>query len=331
MTSVAGGKIVKMTNLTTKDEQTSILIVDDREENLLALEGWLTDFDLNIVKALSGDEALARMIEQDFALVLMDVQMPGMDGFEAAELMRGTERTRTVPIIFVTAISKEEKHIFRGYEAGAFDYIFKPFDPYILRSKVTVFVRLYQQNQELKKTVDELHRANEQIRHLYVRDALTKCFNRRYLNDRLPKEIKRTDRYGTTLSLIMTDIDHFKKVNDTYGHQCGDEVLKMFARTLRSTIRQDIDWISRYGGEEFVAVLPETNMAGAVTSAERMRKAVSETSIMYRNQALHINASFGVATLDANENESQKAAEKILREADERMYAAKKQGRNRVA
>jgi PleD family two-component response regulator len=155
-----------MPNLETQVNRTSILIVDDREENLLALEGWLDDFDLNIVKATSGNEALARMLEEDFALVLLDVQMPGIDGFETAELMRGTERTRTVPIIFVTAISKEEKHIFKGYETGAVDYIFKPLDPHILRSKVTVFVNLHRQNKELERTVAELRKALEKVKKL---------------------------------------------------------------------------------------------------------------------------------------------------------------------
>jgi len=162
-------------------EQTSILIVDDRYENLLVLEAWLADFDLNIVKAGSGDEALERLLEQDFALVLMDVQMPGMDGFETAELMRGIERTKKVPIIFVTAASKEDIHIFKGYEAGAVDYLLKPLNPQILQSKVSVFVRLHQQSRELQKTIADLSMALGEIKTL--RGILPICSHCKKIRD----------------------------------------------------------------------------------------------------------------------------------------------------
>ena len=153
-----------MKQLTAETDRTNVLIVDDREENLLAMEAWLDELDLNIIKATSGTEALELMLEENFALVLLDVQMPGMDGFETAELMRGTERTKHVPIIFVTAINKEEKHVFKGYETGAVDYLFKPLEPYILRSKVNVFVRLYQQNKALEKTIEELNAALDKVK-----------------------------------------------------------------------------------------------------------------------------------------------------------------------
>lgn len=151
------------------------------EENLLALEGWLDDFDLNIVKATSGNEALARMLEGDFALVLLDVQMPEMDGFETAALMRGIQRTKHVPIVFVTAISKEEKHIFKGYEAGAVDYLFKPLDPHILRSKVAVFVQLHQQSKALQRTIADLREALEKVNTLS--GLLPICSNCKQIRD----------------------------------------------------------------------------------------------------------------------------------------------------
>ena len=319
-----------MTNRKEDVCRISILIVDDKKENLLALEGWLGDFNINIVKAMSGNEALERVLEEDFALILLDVQMPGMDGFETAQLMRGTERTRKVPIIFVTAISKEDKHIFHGYETGAVDYLFKPLDTHILRSKVAVFVQLEQQKNELKKTINELYHANEKIKQLSIHDALTGCFNRGYLNEQLPKEIKRSMRYKTDMSLVMTDIDHFKKVNDNHGHQCGDTVLKAFADRLHSQIRNNVDWISRYGGEEFIMVLPSTNLAGAAVTAEKLRKSIWETPMPYKNKDITISASFGISTLDAFETNIEQAAEKLLFTADKWLYVAKNQGRNCV-
>jgi len=127
------------------DEKINILVVDDRPENLMAIEGVLDRPELSIITVTSGNEALGLVLEHSFALILLDVQMPRMDGFEVAELMRGSEKTRHIPIIFVTAISKEETHVFTGYEKGAVDYLFKPLDPMILRSKVNVFVELYHQ------------------------------------------------------------------------------------------------------------------------------------------------------------------------------------------
>jgi two-component system cell cycle response regulator len=151
-------------------EKIRILLVDDKPENLLALESVLENTGLDIIKATSGNEALGLMLEYKFALVLLDVQMPEMDGFETAELMRGKEKTKQIPIIFVTAISFEQKYVFKGYESGAVDYLFKPFDPYNLKSKVKVFIELYKQKKalenttnDLKKAVEELKKANQKI------------------------------------------------------------------------------------------------------------------------------------------------------------------------
>ena len=175
------------------DEKASILIVDDRQENLLSLEALLLDESINIFKANSGEEALSLMIDNDFSLVLMDVQMPGMDGFEVANLMRGMKKTRNIPIIFVTAISKDQSYIFKGYEAGAIDYIYKPIDSVILKSKVHVFLELFKQKKlyqiqaielenrvkELEFVKSELEEANRILSHLSSHDGLTGILNRR--------------------------------------------------------------------------------------------------------------------------------------------------------
>lgn len=148
----------------SETEKSNILMVDDRPENLLALEGLLEGQDVNIVKATSGQEALSFMIEYDFALVLLDVQMPDMDGFETAKLMRGSDNTKHIPIIFVTAISKEQKHVFKGYDSGAVDYLFKPLDPEILNSKVKVFLEINRQKKALENTALELKQALEELK-----------------------------------------------------------------------------------------------------------------------------------------------------------------------
>ncbi len=245
----------------------NILIVDDRPENLLVLESVLESPELNIIKATSGNEALGLMLEYDFAIVLLDVQMPGMDGFETAELMRGSEKTRHIPIIFVTAINKTQKSMFRGYEIGAVDYLFKPIEPLILKSKVKVFTELYKQREIIKnqaemleKKVKELERlqmVNWNLERLSIYDGLTGIPNRRRFDEIIEKEWKRSIRGNESLSLIMIDIDHFKQFNDNYGHLAGDECLKQVAKSIVSSTKRPADFVARYGGEEFVVVLPK--------------------------------------------------------------------------
>ena len=212
-----------------------ILVVDDRAENLLAMKRLLKDLDAVIHTASSGNEALAMVLDHDFALILLDVQMPDMDGFETAEMVRLYDKAADVPIIFVTAISKEQQHIFKGYESGAVDYIFKPVEGQILLSKVRIFLTLYRQKQELQQLVQELlqsqkliEKQNETLTLLALHDDLTGLYNRRHLNTILEQEFYRSKRYGSDLAVLMLDLDHFKNVNDTYGHAFGDVVLIPF-------------------------------------------------------------------------------------------------------
>ncbi|MCU7850182.1 MAG: response regulator [Candidatus Thiodiazotropha sp. (ex Lucinoma kastoroae)] len=192
-----------------------ILIVDDRPENLLAMTRLLAKSEAELYTAASGNEALALIIDPDFALILLDVQMPEMDGFETAEIMRSSDYAKTVQIIFVTAISKEQQHIFQGYDSGAVDYMFKPVEPKILRSKVAVFLQLDRQKKDLEMAREELTRQKIAIEDMAIHDELTGLYNRRHLNKLLQQEFARCNRYGADLSCMMIDLDHFKQVNDT--------------------------------------------------------------------------------------------------------------------
>lgn len=317
-----------------------ILIVDDRPENLLVLESILEDLELNIIKATSGNEALGLMLEYDFALVLLDVQMPEMNGFEVAELMRGSEKTSQVPIIFVTAISKNQECMFKGYEVGAVDYLFKPIEPIILKSKVKVFIELQKQKQELKKQaamlqqkVNELLRlqeANWKLERLSTIDELTGISNRRSFEDFIEIEWKRALRQSSLLSLIMIDIDHFKEFNDNYGHLAGDNCLKKVAKAIGAAVNRPIDFVARYGGEEFVVVLPSTDRENAYLAAERIRKEVEglATEHAYSSAAPYITISLGVATIVPKDDNSIK---ELINSADKALFQAKYKGRNRVA
>ena len=170
----------------------------------------------------------------------------------------------------------------------------------------------------------------EQIESLLRTDQLTGCFNRRYLIEMLPQEIKKALRYNKPLSITMCDLDHFKKVNDTYGHQVGDLVLKEFVQCIIEAYRKDIDWVARYGGEEFIMVMPETDLEGAGFLAERIRQAIAERSIVFDSQDIHITVSFGVTGFGASTSSNKISEENLIREVDRCLYKAKEEGRNRV-
>jgi diguanylate cyclase (GGDEF)-like protein len=182
----------------------------------------------------------------------------------------------------------------------------------------------------LKKEHLSLEKANREIKHLSRTDALTGCYNRGYLSEVLPREITRAIRYKRPLAVAMCDIDRFKNVNDSYGHQCGDEVLKQFVKTISELIRHDTDWLARYGGEEFLLVLPETNLENAIYLADRLRQHVARKKIEIDNDRISITASFGVAGLEGSHPAGPDNPEALINAVDKYLYEAKTQGRNRV-
>lgn len=324
----------------TEEEKPSILIVDDRYENLISLEALLKDDNINIFTANSGEEALSLMIDREFSLVLMDVQMPGMDGFEVANLMKGMKKTRNIPIIFVTAISKEQQYIFKGYEAGAIDYIYKPIDSIILKSKVHVFLELFKQKKlyqiqaielenrvkELEYVKIELEEANRLLEHLSSHDGLTGILNRRSFDTISEREWEKCSKLKESLSLIFIDVDNFKKYNDIYGHVAGDNCLRIIAKTVAKMVSGLCEYTARYGGEEFVVILPKTKKEKALKIAEEIRKKVRSLKIEHRGSKLQeLTISLGIAESKVNEENS---IEELIYKADKALYKAKSLGRN---
>ncbi|MCT4626464.1 diguanylate cyclase [Halodesulfovibrio sp.] len=318
-----------------------VLIVDDRPENLLTLESLLEQPEIQIVRANSGEEALAHMLDHDFALVLLDVQMPGMDGYEVAELMRGNKKTKHLPIIFVTAEVKGKAHVFKGYESGAVDYLFKPLDIHIFKSKVGVFIELYhhklaleQKSQELDQKLAELEelqqqleQTNEQLLQLSITDGLTGLMNRREFDTNFTYEWNRAYRSQSPLSLLLIDIDHFKDFNDTYGHTMGDECLVSVAHSLSNAVKRDVDRAARVGGEEFAIILPDTELEGALVVAERVRKEIESLAIPHSasSTSSFITVSVGVASIIPTHKAGTLT---LFQAADAALYKAKDDGRN---
>ena len=323
----------------------NILVVDDIEENLFTMKQLLEseELDVNVEIAKSGLEALEKTLDFNFSLILLDVQMPEMNGYETAELLRGSKKTKYIPIIFVTANSREDNNIFQGYENGAVDYLFKPINPLILLSKVRVFIDLGLQKveletktkeldikiKELESLKNELEHKNHALEQLTMEDGLTSLGNRRCLDLTLDSEWQRGLRYNQPLSLIMIDIDHFKLYNDTYGHQEGDICLKRVANSLVSSLKRQCDVVARYGGEEFIAVLPDTDSDGALQVAEIMRSSVDELKITHSSSLTleNVTVSLGVSTVVPT---TLSLPEFLVKAVDKALYESKKNGRNRV-
>jgi len=245
-----------------------------------------------------------------------------MDGLDLCKAIRTSGSEGYVFIILLTARDSKDD-IVAGLKAGADDYLSKPISQPELIARLNSGIRILELERSLKK-------ANEEIRVLSITDSLTACFNRGYMNEHLLKEIMRSKRYNHPLSVVLCDIDHFKQVNDTYGHQIGDRVLIAFAQILRKTIREKIDWTVRYGGEEFLVVLPETEFNWGCLTAERLRQAVSQMEIEEHNKTITVTASFGVTGFDTDTDDEKISPDAIINRADEHLYKAKREGRNRV-
>lgn len=316
-------------------------MVDDREENLISLEHLLDDDDLDLVSVPSGQEALAKTLDMDFFLILMDVEMPEMNGYETAELLRGNSKTRDIPIIFITANNRDEEQMFKGYDAGAVDYLIKPIAAPILLGKISVFKTLFTQQQELvQKTeelngiiseMEELHQEleekNNQLKILSRQDGLTGLYNRRYFDELLDEEWIRGFRTGHKLSLIMGDVDEFKLYNDTYGHVAGDECLIAVGRVFSTVLQRRIDRVARYGGEEFVAILPETDEEGAEAVARELIDALRSAKIEHTSstRGTRLTMSLGICTMVPQRDVR---AMDFLNKADQGLYKAKEMGRD---
>jgi len=302
-----------------------ILVVDDHEDNVEVLRARLEARGYDVQGANDGVTALDATETWGPDLILLDVMMPDMDGLEVVRRLKANTALPFIPVIMQTALDSTERMV-AGLEAGADDYVTKPINFAELEARVRSLLRIKKLQEDLAERERELSEMNERLRHISLTDGLTGVDNRRSLEERLHEMFEHSLRLHEPVACVMCDIDHFKTVNDTYGHAAGDEVLKQFAAILKNEARE-IDRVGRYGGEEFLILLPGTVLDAAVTFAERLRQKVDGNTFSYDGGTLTRTMSCGVA---AWPHPRVKGRDDLLKAADDALYVAKDRGRNRV-
>ncbi|MGK7956869.1 MAG: diguanylate cyclase [Crocosphaera sp.] len=330
-----------------------ILVVDDIRKNLQLLIEILDGSGYGTTFAISGKQTLERVKITEPDLILLDLMMPEMNGLEVCQRLKEDDQTAQIPVIFLTAAT-DTHYLLQAFDSGAVDYITKPFKTPELLARVKTHL-------DLKRTKDELERAYQEMKRIAATDELTGIPNRRCIFELGKQEFERSQRYKSPFSLLMIDIDKFKSINDTHGHDAGDEALKMMVNITLSCIRK-VDYIGRLntekealeqqeelprldqlettaedskqeghvgrlGGEEFVVILPHTDLKGAYKAAQRVCDAMPKETLQVKDKTVNITVSIGVATYDAKDRKM----DDILKRADLALFAAKENGRNRVA
>lgn len=300
-----------------------ILVVDDKPANLKVLLSFLKLNNFKVHIAENGERALQAVKKQQPDLILMDVMMTGIDGFEACRKIKESPSSAEVPIIFMTALDSVDDKI-AGFNAGGVDYITKPFHQTEVLARVNTHIALRKQKQKLEKVQAELITQKILLEEISITDELTGIHNRRYLNNVLEHEFQCSIRHNNELTCLLFDLDHFKQVNDNYGHEFGDNVLRQFGNILKVSLRKG-DFAFRFGGEEFLILLPQTNLNGALQAAEKVRAQTESASKSGIN--LSITVSVGISSL---KDHAVKSCDELISFADRALYSAKNNGRNRV-
>ncbi len=304
-----------------------ILLAEDSRTNQMLIRAYAEEAGHEVVVVDDGQKAVDYFKTERPDLILMDVTMPVKDGIDATKDIRKITNKNSgwVPIIFLSGMD-DSSDIAKGIDAGGDDYLTKPIDAVVLVAKLRAMQRISEMQAQLNK-------ANNTLKMMAIKDALTGLYNRRYFDEMLIKELKRSMRTETSLSLILCDIDYFKMYNDHYGHQAGDDCLVKVAQALQKECQRPGDVAARYGGEEFVFILPETGLQGAGIVAESIVASVKALSIPHQESSVSdsVTLSCGVASVQPKKTDDLiELAHNLIKLADENLYKAKEQGRDRV-
>jgi diguanylate cyclase (GGDEF)-like protein len=297
-----------------------VLVADDDRITRELLSGLLRTAGFRVEAAHDGQEVIDRVGRGGVALVLLDILMPRLSGLEACRILKSIDPENFLPIVLCTVRTDVDSRV-EGLRLGADDYVCKPFDERELIARVTAMLRI-------KAQADAVREARAKLEQLATHDELTGLYNYRYLNARLVEEWKRAERFHEPLAALMIDLDGFKGLNDTYGHPFGDTALRVLAARLRRGVRE-IDVIARYGGDEFLVILPNTHLGGAIAVADRLWRDITSTVVPVEGTSTLITlmASIGVAVFPSRDVRNK---DTLLKTVDEALYAAKRAGKNRI-
>lgn len=295
------------------ESKAKLLIVDDEPLNIEVMAGTLEELG-EVIFATGGEEAIELAILEKPDIVILDIMMPGIDGYEVCRRLKATPETASIPVIFATALSDNTDET-KGFEAGAVDYVTKPIVAPVVVARV--------------KNHLQLKHYRDYLETIAFIDGLTGIPNRRSFDDHIRAEWQRAMRSNTELSLLLIDIDHFKQYNDTYGHQAGDACLALIGKALLPSVHRPGDQVARYGGEEFVCVMPTTNLEGATQIGETLREAVNFLKIPHKSSSVcgHVTISVGGASIKPDKSTE---IGDLVGAADANLYKAKSEGRDRV-
>ena len=302
-------------------QQGTILVVDDSVLMCDLIDKTLTKDNFKVKKAFNAIEAKEFIEEFIPDIILLDIILPDNSGFEFCKEVKSNARTADIPIIFITS-KNTDKDIVKGFGVGAIDYMVKPFSMTELKARVIAHLEVKKSQDKLKKINNELESSLEKLNRLVVRDYLTGLYNRRHIINQLMEQ-RRINKYSeTSISLILGDIDDFKVINDTYGHEAGDFVLTVISSIIKKNCRQ-IDTVSRWGGEEFLIMLTNTPIEGAKILSERIRKEIKEFDFNYKEHKIKCTITLGVVEVNSNIS-----LEENISLADKAMYEGKNLGKD---
>lgn len=326
----------------TEAPKGDILIVDDTPISLHLLSIMLTEQGYKVRCVINGQMALMAVQAAPPDLILLDITMPKMSGYEVCSLLKANPQTKEIPVIFISALDDVLDKV-KAFSVGGVDYITKPFhlEEVLARVENQLTIRrlqkqLQEQNARLQQEIIQrqrfegaLQEANKELKRLAHLDGLTQIPNRRRFDECLRQEWRRLRREQAPLSLILCDVDYFKRYNDAYGHQAGDDCLKQVARAISRVLKRPADLVARYGGEEFAAILPNTNAQGAFFVAEAMRSEVQSLKIAHAQSEVseYVSLSLGVTSIVPT---AEFSLEALIDVTDQALYEAKQQGRNRT-
>jgi len=305
----------------TDKEKSSILIIDDNAQNLQILADILRSNNYKVAMVKDGLKGLNFISKIKPDIILMDIMMPGIDGFEVCSILKKDNNTKEIPVIFVSALTDTADKV-RGFKAGGVDYITKPFQKEEVLARVNTHVKLKHSQEELKRAYHILEKACEELDYVSKTDSLTKLSNRLDIIEKMKYEKIKSQRSGKPFSLILCDIDNFKNFNDLYGHDCGDFVLISVANLMRCSVREQ-DTVARWGGEEFLLLLPETNLNGSRVVAEKIKAELADKCYEYNNLKIQISMTFGISSFKTGDS-----IEECVKKADKALYKGKKSGKN---